>query len=53
MWWPNPKLLGDRNTRSIMELESQGLSANLVGPGLVWEESSSPKLLAEVKRSSV
>ena len=53
MWQPNPELLGDRNTRSITELESCRLSANLVGPGLVGGGNSSPKLLAKVKRSSV
>ena len=32
--WPNPKLLGERKTRSKTELVSYGLLAYLVGPGL-------------------
>ena len=39
--------------RSIMELVSHGLSANLVGPGFEGKESSRPKLSAIVIRSSV
>ena len=49
-WHPNPGLLGGRNTRSITELESYGLSVNLVGPGLVGEENSSPRLSAKMKK---
>jgi len=30
---PNPVLFGERKTRSMTELVSCGLSANLVGPG--------------------
>jgi len=39
--------------RSKTELESRGLSANLVRPGFEKGESSRPKLLAIVVRSSV
>jgi len=53
MWQPKLMLLGKRNTKSITELESWGLSMNLVGPGLEKEDSSNPKLLAKVRRLSV
>jgi len=39
--------------RSIIELESYGLSANLVGPGFKGSESSRSRLSAMVIRSSV
>ena len=39
--------------KSIMELASCGLSANLVGPGFKEGESSRPKLSAIVMRSLV
>jgi len=51
--WPNPVLLTGRKTRSMTELVSCGLSANLVGPGLRGGNSLRPRLSAIVMRSSV
>ena len=51
--WPNPELLGLIKTRSITELESCRLSANLVSPGLIGGKSSRPRLSAKVTRSSI
>ena len=42
-----------RKIRSITELVSYGLSANLVGPEFEEGDSSRPKLSAIVMRSSV
>jgi len=50
---PNPVLFGERKTRSMTELVSHGLSANLVGPGFEGGDSSRPRLSAIVMRSSV
>ena len=50
---PNPVLFGGRKTRSMTELVSRGLSANLVGPGFEREDSLRPRLSAIVMRSSV
>jgi len=50
---PNPVLLGGRKTRSMTELISYGLSANLVGLGLRGEDSLRPRLSTIVMRSSV
>jgi len=46
-------LSGGMNTRSKTELESRGLSVNLVGPGLDGGDSSRPRLSAIVSKSSV
>ena len=46
-------LPGGRKMRSITELVSHGLSANLVGPEFDGGESLRPKLSAIVIRSSV
>ena len=51
--WPNPELLGLMKAKSITELVSHGLSANLVGPGLIGGERSRPRLSTKVSRSSV
>ena len=51
--FPNPRLSGGMNTRSKTELESRGLSANLVGPGLDGGDSSRPRLSVIVSKSSV
>ena len=51
--WPNPELLGFMKAKSITELVSHGLSANLVGLGLIGGERSRPRLSAKVNRSSV
>jgi len=53
MYLPNPKLSGERNTKSKTELESHGLFMNLVRPGFEEGKSSRPKLSAIVMRSSV
>jgi len=45
---PNPVLLGGRKTRSMTELVSRGLSANLVGPGFEEGDNSRPRLSAIV-----
>ena len=50
---PNPVLFGGRKTRSMTELVSRRLSANLVGPGFKGGDSSRPRLSAIVMRSSV
>ena len=42
-----------RKTRSIIELVSHGLSANLVGPGFEGGDSLRPKLFVIVMRLSV
>jgi len=52
-YWPKPGLLGLMKTKSIIELVSYGLSANLVGPGLRGGERSKPRLLAKVTKSLV
>jgi len=51
--WPNPILSGGRKIRSITELASCRLSANLVGPGFEEGNSFRPKLSAIVMRLSV
>jgi len=50
---PNPVLLGGRKTRSMTELVSRGLSANLVGPGFEGGDSLRLRLSAIVMRLSV
>jgi len=50
---PNPVLFGGRKTRSMTELVSHGLSANLVGPGFERGDSLRPRLSTIVMRSSV
>ena len=50
---PNPELLGLMKAKSMTEFMSRGLSANLVGPGLMGGERSRPRLSAKVSRSLV
>jgi len=49
----NPMLPGRKKTRSITELVSCGLSANLVGLGFEEGDSLRPKLSVIVMRSLV
>ena len=51
--WPKPGLLGLMKTKSITELVSCGLFANLVGLGLRGGERSKPRLSATVNKSLV
>ena len=51
--WLKPGLLGLMKTKSITELVSCRLSANLVGLGLRGGERSKPRLSATVNKSSV
>ena len=50
---PNLELLGLMKAKSMTELVSHGLSANLVRPGLMGGKRSRPRLSAQVSRSSV
>jgi len=49
---PNPRVV-PLQTRSMTELVSRGLSANLVGPGFEEGDSSRPRLSTIVMRLSV
>ena len=51
--WPKPVLSGGRKIRSMTELISHGLSANLVELGFKGEDISRPKLSVIVMRSLV
>ena len=52
-YWPNPELLGLMKAKSMIELVSHRLSTNLVGPGLMGDKRSRPRLSARVSRFSV
>jgi len=51
--WLKPRLLGLMKTKSIIELVSRRLSANLVGLGLRGGERSKSRLSAKVTKSLV